>query len=762
MISWRSYTTSKVLPTFVGEKWSSSSKSESFSAEAGLNYMGLFYGDRSESASYKESKNATQTLASSFHTGTVGRYKRGSDASGNQYYGNNLTHWQRTGEEQFGLGGLESTTSVVRGSTIISRPFYTFGESGELGVSTFKETKTSPLQSVTQETTSEENYERQIRVSATMSADENGEPLVGEVWTTYATELTDAAGKTKNVTSVDLTTVKTTETVIDYTNIQSKRTVLTVGESATFETFTHPEGDVIVVANTIWQAVPYENKFPISVNSPLSKLAITGLSYAPSKFTVSFSEIYTATLPVRNESESTIQVTTLETKKTGHETTTVGVTNETYKGWFYSYEYRSCQTRSGSVSRLAAKSFSAGRNSTFEKPTQINTTTTTFKTYNGRGTKKEYDAYTTKIVDDTDTPMQDRTESFFLGNTVTENASTFRISGDLLTTKSIQFPGLLNKSVFPWSSTGDGYRRYFSTVNNETSLVSTTNQGVTFGHTWDFIFQSKTKGTWPPLDEDRGGGGASKAETSWQNKNNGAFYLKNAGGVTSNVGVGISAIKFAAGLEGLASPELTYQTENTHSTVGIFMTANAQHTWGGGQNAFGYFTGIASGNISQNIVGAVPLYPTFSGLIRHDTEGWELCDSSEYTTVRGSRVGSNLSTTIAWQTVEGSLTKNKTSSGTFTVNSTISADFGVQIAGETIRGGFETPHASRTVFMPPGVLLTTTFDSEGFGSGSSLLATGSTFKTQKEGNAPITIFSYISEIQGYGVKLLSLIDDGMP
>jgi hypothetical protein len=198
------------------------------------------------------------------------------------------------------------------------------------------------------------------------------------------------------------------------------------------------------------------------------------------------------------------------------------------------------------------------------------------------------------------------------------------------------------------------------------------------------------------------------------------------------------------------------------------MEANAQHTWEGGQNAFGNFTGIALASISQRVVGAAPLYPTFSGFIRHDEEGWELCDSTEYTTVRGSRVGSQFSTTIAWQTVEDTSTKNSTSSGEFTVKSASSAIVGVQIGEQYILrkypivGGFETPNAARTVFVSPGALATTTYDASGSGSGSTSLASGTSYKNSPTGPVPITLSSFLPRIQGYGIYTQALLDDGMP
>jgi hypothetical protein len=183
------------------------------------------------------------------------------------------------------------------------------------------------------------------------------------------------------------------------------------------------------------------------------------------------------------------------------------------------------------------------------------------------------------------------------------------------------------------------------------------------------------------------------------------------------------------------------------------MTANAQHTWEGYNN---------QASISQNVIGAVPFYPTFTGIISRDSEGWELCDTSEFTTVNGSRIGAQFTTTIAWQTVEGTSTKNSTSSGSFTVNSSIAQEFGVTTRAPTIAGGFETPNAARTVIVSPGVVLSTTYDASGSGTASSSFSTGTTYISAPTGPQTITISSLIPRVQGYGVYTQRLLDDGMP
>jgi hypothetical protein len=763
MISWRSFTTSKVLPTFVGESIITASESYRRTRASGFDYAGNFVNDGTETSSRSEINSPILTYFAAQEGATGGIYELpdtyfGRPGPGAPY--ERISEATNDGEAQI------LSTVVTKNSTIESH----------YGI-----TRTSPLATIRQETTTTESFERRIRTTKTISADEGedgggntyNDPLMGYVWATTLVDSTNPNGETTQIPSVTQVETRTTETVIDYRTTQFERTILTTtGGDVIFTTYTHPDGDVLVVENTIWESAPnvdgeYNWRLVVTADSPNSAVPLTAFAYAPSRFTISYSE-FTETLPVRADSASTIPVTTRQTEKTGHETTRVGYSNDTYKAWFNSFETRTCENRTGftvyterddegniveytsfdAVNRRVPVSYQNNGQTTFEEPTQVNTTTTTFETFNGGQTTTIYSSRgnTTQTAETGEAAQRNRT--YFVANTVSEEITTFQISGQLVKDTWVSWPGLSDKNILPWFSTGDGNRRFYNLPNSETTLVKTTSRLVTFGNSWDIVYddQNVTQGI------------VGTKTQKWQNIKAGQFFTKR--------GVGIQILPDGAAtqisadqLDGLASPALTYATGNTHSTVGVFMTANAQHTWEDG-NIYGFDMEV--GSISRNVVGAVPLYPTFSGLIRRDADGWELCDTSEYTTVRGSRVGSQFSTTIAWQTVEGTSTKNSTSSGEFTMGSTNSADFGVRQGAQTIDGGFQTPNAARTVIVPPGALLTTTYDSANSGSGSTLFSTGTSFTTTPVGLVPITLSSFIQRVQGYGAIELNLLDNGLP
>jgi hypothetical protein len=727
MISWRSFTTSKVLPTFVGESVITGSTSYSRTQEEGFDQQNFFRGAQTETSSQKYSANPTLTYL---------EFQRGATAA---LYSQSNGNFLKTGQVA-NDGSVEiNSTIVIKNSTIRRGTF----------------TQSSPLRTVFQETTTTNTFEKFVRISSTISIvqaedDEGegpavGEPIIENVWTTFSAVQTDSAGKTKAVTSFDYTTRKTTEIIQSYTTIPSTRSVITTfGEALVFETYTQQDGDIILVENTIWENSPFYEISVATVNSPSTDIPVTSLSYAPSRFTVFYSEAYTTTLPVRHDSASTIPVTTRTTQKSGHEITRVGFSSDTYNGWRYSVETRSCKNRGEGVTRQIPVSFQNFYLSTFSENTRVNTTTSTFETINGPASTTEYSDYTTKTAGVGS--FAQRTRTFFVANIVSEKTTRFEISSGLVTTASMSWPGLVNSTVFPWISLGNNNRRYYSISNQRSSLISSTSRQVTFGNTWEITYYSTMDG------------GPGTQTVEWQNKKQGQFFVKRTPGLVAlpqNGSNAATAIR-ADFLQGLASPALTYATQNTHSSVGVFMTANAQHTWEGG------LFGIPRGDISQNIVGAIPIYPTFTGIIRNDAQGWELCDSSDYTTVRGERVGAQFSTTIAWQEVESSLTKNKTASGTFTMNSTSSAEFGVRQETQTIAGGFQTPNAARTVIVSPGVVATTTYDASGSGTGSISLPTGTSFISAPTGPVPITLSSFLRRVQGYGVITQQLLDNGLP
>jgi hypothetical protein len=712
MISWRSFTTSKVLPTFVGEIIATFSNSAS---------------------------NVRQDLVS----------ERFSSSTFETPAKTRVEHFN------FFVGAADiSQTEVIQNSTFYKRTGL-FGESFPPIV------HTAPLATIRQESTKTESYELFYRTTKTISAydDGNSEPLLGYIWTTTITGTgTDAK------TTFDQVETKTTETVVDFKTREGKRTVITTTGSP-FEviTYTAIDGDIEVVAHTIWEATN-----AVSFDSPQAEIPVTQLAFAPTRFTLLFSETYTKMLPVRDDSESTKGVTTVQTISENHKTTTRGFSNESYKGWYLSNETRTCENRTGftvytefddegnaveytqydGVNRFIPESYKINGGFTLESQTVVNSTQETFETYSGGNSETFQSSNNRTTGIRLNDEIAQRIKTFYVPNTVSEQTSTFSVSGDFLTVSSQDWPGLANRNIFPWTTIGDGARRYFYLPNNQTTIFSTTSQLVTFGHTYQI-----TVG--PIIDK----GFTFFPNLGGKIKKVGQFFQKNITPQIKNNTA--TAIAFQHGPfedHGLASPQLTFSTQNNHATVGAFMSDNAQNNWE--NNTFGF--DFERGFISQGVVGAVPLYPTFSGIIRRDAEGWELCDSSEYTTVVGSRIGQNFTTTIEWQTLEGTSTKKSTSSGSFTIQSTTVATVRAQEITPTIAGGFATPNASRTVILSPGVVLTTTYDASGSGTGSTLLSTGTTFSSTATGPQPITISSFIPRVQGYGVYTQLLLDNGMP
>jgi hypothetical protein len=703
MISWHSYTTSKVLPTFVGESSTTASRSYSSTRASGFDFAGRFVNDATGTSSRSDINSPTLTYFKTQGGATGGLYKLPDT-----YFGPPgppaADLYERTGENANDGEAYEISTIVIQNSTIESH----------YGI-----TRTSPLATIRQETTKTESYESGFRTTKTISAygdDEgNTEGFSSFVWTT-----TVIGEGTSAKTTFEQTDVPATETIQEFKTREGTRTVTTTaGSPIEVTTYTALDGNIEVVAHTIVEATN-----AASFNSPQTETPVTQLVFAPTRFTLSFSEAYTKTLPVRHDSLSTKTVTTRSTISENHQTTTRGFSNESYRGWQASFETRPCPNRPEGVGRTIPMSFQRNHGFTVESQTIVNSTQETFETF---------------LLDGVQI-----TETRSIPNTVSEETTAFFVSGNFFTFSSQEWPGLLNRNVFPWTTIGDGARRYFNLPNSETTIISATSQLVTFGHTWSRTYKSA------------GSENVGSATEESVAKKIGQFFQKNINSqrrINTATAIAFQHSPFAD--HGLASPQLSFRTRNDHATVGAFMSDNAQHTW---QANFGE----TRGNISQGVVGAVPLYPTFSGLITEGSDGWELCDSSEYTTVVGSRVGQNFSTTIAWQTVEGTSTKNSTSSGEFSLNTTLSVPFGVQNVSPTIAGGFATPNASRTLIMSPGVVLMTTYDASGSGTLSSSYSTGTTEAVAPVGPVPVTISSFISRVQGRGVFTQALLDNGLP
>ena len=668
-------------------------------------------------------------------------------ASGIRYF----TDEFRNEFELTDAGGLSACTSVTENSTIRRR-----NESFSDGTRERTPTiNSSPLATIRQQTTKTESFESNYRTTKIESAFDDGEgnftPYESYVWTTTIVEI-----DTISVTSVTEITTAATLTVVDLKTRPGSRTITTTtGGDIEFKTYTAIDGNVEVVAHTIYEL--NSNTFAALVASP-NQIPITEAAYAASRFTVSFSDIYVETLTfLKDASERTQTTTQTTTLKTDYPTTRIKFEQETWKQWFQDFESKDACDPEREIYRTSANSTPYIHQKRGSEETITNISVTTFENFNGQSSETTLTnrfGYNNYIpIDATSTnnagAFQQRIKTFTSTISFSLETTTFAISGNFTTTTTADFPGLIIKNQFPWTTFGNGAKRLY-TVTTEFNIITTTETTTNPNTTFSDVGNILETGTYLPFGERyKITTGSSTENLNFKEVKVGIFYRKNQNiTVFTNNATAIGA----AQIEGLASPSLTYETENSHSSVGIYMSANAQHTWEGNEQA----------SISRSVVGAVPFYPTFTGIISSNAEGWELCDSTEYTTVRGSRVGDQFSTTIDWQTVEGTSTKNSTSSGSFSVNSAGSAEFGVRLESPTIAGGFVTPNAARTVIISPGALLTTTYDGSGSGTGSTSLSTGTTFSSAPIGLKPITISSFIPLVQGRGVYTQRLLDNGMP
>lgn len=741
MISWRSFTTSKLLPTFVGESGYSATYSASntkpYPAADGDDQGGI-----QVDYSYQGKLTLNRTLTSVSWTEKRGNSFRDSDGRV---------------EVSAGNVGLSALTSVNENSTWIRENEFIFDEDGNLLSQERDPTSnSSPLATIRQETTKTESYESGYRTTKTISAYEddfgNAEPIIGSIWTT-----TETGEGTNAKTTFEHIPTNTTETVEDGKTRQGQRTVIdTTGGNLEFKTYTAPDGDVVVVAHTIYAL--NSNTFAATADSPLTDIPVTNLSFEGSRFTRSFSDAYAEELTFvidRTDRTSTTTITT--TGKTDVPTTRAKQTQETWKRWQQQYEQKRGCDPERDLFKTTVESYPNIHFGTEIEETITNGTQTTFETFNGKATTtiliKKYQQ-TALLVDATGIGLtgdsQQRTRTHTKTNTFSVETSTFSVAGDVTKTSTVTVPGFIETQHFPWRSYGDDARRLFSVTNDQTTLHATTTTQAFPETTMNVDFNVSETGIVDPENEGiRAGVESTTTAFSLKEMVTGKFYRK-----AENISISrnnATVVRAAQLNGGIANQNLSFRTQNNHATAGVFMKYNAEHTW----------NSPSFGLISQGIVGAIPLTPTFSGLMSEGSDGWGLCDSSEYTSVAGSRVGQNFSTTIAWQIREGTSTKNSTSSGSFTLNSTSSVPFGVSTQFSLL-GGFATPNASRTVIVSPGAVLMTTYDASGSGTLSSSYATGTTEAVAPVGTVPVTISSFLPCVQGGGVFTQRLLDNGMP
>jgi hypothetical protein len=720
MISWRSFTTSKVLPTFVGESGYSGTYSTSYSFEfpepQGTNQAGV---------------SGTGSIRDEI---TINRYLTSQDNS----FGDRASVFRNSTGGIVASQGSERTvsnyTSVTENSTIIRGNFYDGG--GNL-LERIPTINLSPLATVTQETTKTEPYQSGYRTTKT---DDKGFTFK---WVTTLVEIENSKGEITEIPSVSRVSTYTTQTIQDNKTRPGTRTITaTTGGPVQLKTYTAVDGDVVVVAHTIIEL--NSDTLAASIETPSSLSPLTNFPFTNQRFTLFFKDEYAETLSfLTNINDYTQTTTQTTTNKTDTPTTRQRVIQETWKQWYQDFEYTESCDPEKSVERTVAVSSPFIHIKTITEETIGNGSVTTFQTFNGFSTQTTLIAvpafarFSRTTIGNVGSFIQ-RPRTYTFTNTFSFETTTFFVSGELTKTSTVDSPGFIGDFLFPWKTFGDEAKRLFSVKNSETSLSQSTTISIDPQTIRDDNFNSQT------INE------GATTFLSYQEKKIGQFYRKaTTATIFSN---NATAIK-AAQLAGLASPALTFDTKNTHSTVGVFMTHNAEHTWE---------EMSPPGLISQSVVGAVPLTPTFSGLIYRNAEGWELCDTSDYTSVSGSRIGSQFTTTINWQSLSDSSTVQTTSSGTFTVDSTSSAEIGVETQIATRLGGFQTPNASVSVFLSPGIVHSTTYDALGSSTESALLEIGLTFESSVSGQLPITLLSFIPRVQGRGVYTQRLLDNGLP
>lgn len=732
MISWRSYTTSKLPPTFVGQEETTESWTRSNANEF-----------RTETASESYKATPTGSTRAGDQGGTQNLYSENED-------GDRVV----IGQDEYNLGGPYNHTTTVNKNTT----FYWNRDPFSL-----------PLQTVKQETTTEIPFTRQIRTTSTISAYEGFEgqqiPIEGYVWT-LSTYETNRNGENTTLTTVSQITTETTLTVAGGKEVPSSYLGTTTFQEQQFSTYDAPDGNVRVVAHTIYKPTALRGfglngstwESAVSMQQSGSDL-ITNLSLITEQFTVSY--IATSeSLPARADSDSTTAITTLQTLSENHATTTVGRSNETYPVWFLEINTRTCEERTGftvyteqdeegevleytvydAVSQNTLQSFENNSVITFEEPTIVNTTTSTFETYVGKPTKTVTETgYTTKIAGNDDADDEELTKSFYVQNTSSTETTTSYLSGFFLTTKTQSVLAFVDNQVFPYTSFSETNREIVNTTNADTEIVTSTSVTVSFGHSYSISFRSKS--------------------TNWQAKKIGQFYKTGQARFTAINDPYLNFVNFQIRREGVDDPNLNFDPPYGKTAFPRLLTANAQHTFGNPFNNFARDHFIDRGSFFPQFVGAIPLTPTFTGIASVGPDGWELCNSSEFTSITGRREGASFTTTAAAKSKDGTSTVVETSTGTFTAGTESNYPL---ILGDPLFtiGGKMTPNASVTALFYPGAYLITTYSKGQSGTSSTLYS--EIFTSAFEAGEEVSRYQKISRVAGFGVKEMLLADFGDP
>jgi hypothetical protein len=442
MISYRSYTTSKVARSFEPDQFGTTAKfssSISYTVTAGLG-----------EATYSETIQEGGTTEATYEPYSSSFYATNSAL-------NNI-----------GASG-SSKTIVTKNSTIAYYPDYTFTQNEIPPITYYNETTENEQVEFYPRTTGS----REVEVLFwTTSLNEQNQP---DFFLDYKQTTTQAGSVADSPAYYNRPRV-----------IQSPLPL----EALIYEDVNER---VELVANTIYIATPQRGggwgwQYPVSVNSPDEFQPINQAAYLnQTRFTEFYNENTFVWPYVKNADDSTITVTTKATTKLGN-TTQISANQSPYTTYFPIYQENEC----GGRLFYTKATFFEFENITVQTQSEI--PDTSFETFFGRATTTDviFSRYTTTRSDDQNVEPGVRIKTFEINNSnSTIQTLTFAISNPLRQNKISVFGGI-HSNVLPWRIDGDkDERKIISEINPQSILFNSTGAEIQYKFTYEIIKSSK-------------------------------------------------------------------------------------------------------------------------------------------------------------------------------------------------------------------------------------------------------------------------------
>jgi hypothetical protein len=705
--------------------------------------------------------------------------------------------FRRTEDESAELsGGITNFSSQNQNSWTTS--FSQFG--GQAASSSGLTSSSSPLQKVTQQTTTQSTYTRSLRTTSSTSFN-------SRFYTTTVPEGATRAVTTDSTRSATSVRSSSTQTTLS-------RTQSTTNGTEEFVTYAEWSAHQIVVADTIILTVSAErtgagslavlqtqtgtenfaiNNLPyLTQNTTINWVPALTISTRPTTepFTTTIAEIITSAFlfsdsggivgtnggftiapetkghRFASSTTQTREITTTSFTSSQAQALTVSFATFTCEDWV-TFTTESTTTNTSTSGTISTTSVSLNTGYTYEEQDDEGNLVSGIVVPQGGSFQTGLTTFEQFITTQTDTTLTETVweDGFSTTESLSPRLGGFQ-GGLQITTPQL---GILTEVLgvrvrtheLPWKTENGFAVIQASSLESSTSISSSksiTTRAIVFYETeYSRLDQSSNshESTWTAP----GGGGQSLVSATYEEEQNQSLTSTGTIFATAENSTSSGGARFfnqqaweTRGTENYAADDnLDYNTTPTRTGAALIFTLQ------GNQHTIPVAYNMTASVVPKEIEPLI--YPTYSTILSQNACGYR-AHPSVWSTITLSREGKKISST--WQSIANSASDGvtyTTSSGDCEIATSSAFPYGARQLNTATIGGNMQPNKKIVVFQKPGVFFTITADAQSTESGFRTVSDWGITNTDASN---ITLQREIQEIAGVGFWRFNILDNGLP